>query len=151
MLLNLKNIQDNDKISWVQAKIDNLEKNDVLQEIINSIGTAFPTEYINYFQNTRELLKHDLNEKNQIWWKLFTSNWNVIQSGASLFSFENLKSYNKVSNKSNRMQIILAANYDYQPFFITTIKSLLYYNNVDIHLVNPDIPNTCFTIMNQLI
>ena len=70
MLLNLKNIQDNDKISWVQAKIDNLEKNDVLQEIINSIGTAFPTEYINYFQNTRELLKHDLNEKNQIQYDL---------------------------------------------------------------------------------
>lgn len=51
-----------------------------------------------------------------------------------------------------RHTVVMGANYQYIRQVKATVKSLLYYNgNIDIYLLNSDIPQECFRLINKII
>lgn len=121
----------------------------------NLLWSNHDCESANYFfQALSNPNKQELNAQNRYWWQFFATDWPAIQHHVPLAPLNNLErpADTTAIQDQDRMHFILAANYDYQQVFMTTLKLLLYYNqNIDIYLVNPDIPTTWFNAISHLI
>lgn len=165
MLLNLWQLrriysQNDLRTAWNQHSLADDDRKLFIDLYQNNIASFPPKNKCQDISSHRLLQsldqpwKQSSNKYNIIWWQFFATEWSSIRHHDSLISPEALSktTLKATDGQKGRMRFILAANYDYQSVFITTLKSLLYYNQgIDIFLINPDIPKTWFNAMNLLI
>lgn len=159
-LINLQGIREQPEF---QKSIDTV---DLTNDQLTSLGCELPATFVSHVSSGNQIPQtviqtfdcpwnNDLNPQNQAWWQFFATDWPVIQQRELLTPTEKLitaPEQDRDNTSKERMQFIMAANYAYQSAFLTTIKSLLHHNqNIDIHLINPDIPQTWFAAINQQI
>ncbi|KRN59051.1 glycosyltransferase [Limosilactobacillus secaliphilus] len=156
VLVNLQAVRQNAFLQQNQLSPESFTG--PLADKVTELGCDLPAKFIsNSGDSAIQLLDQPWNDEiddhNQLWWQFFATDWPIIQQKKLLIPAQDLvNAPEKVEGQENRMQFIMAANYNYQPAFLTTIKSLLFHNqNIDIHLINPDIPQTWFNAINRQI
>lgn len=154
MLMNLALLRQNAKVTAMQQYWDQHQLVSGTQSLFNdflgNVGQIISDSGI--IKQVDDPWMDEISSDNQYWWQLFATDWPAIQTHQPLNDPSDDLTHDESTNQPNKMNFILVANYAYQNVFLTTLKSLLYYNHhINIFLVNPDIPTTWFKTINHLI